>query len=468
MFDKSQLAGFLAALIMATLVPVSAHAQELSPVAQIESGTLKGASEGGVERFLGVPFAQPPVGPLRWRAPQPTPAWTGVRDAIDYGHDCMQTPFPSDAAPLGVTPAEDCLYLNVWKPAELTAPLPVMVWIYGGGFVNGGSSPSVYSGAPLASEGVVVVSFNYRVGRFGTFAHPQLTQADEDDGRLANYGFMDQIAALQWVQKNIAAFGGDPANVTIVGESAGGMSVHAMITSPLSAGLFQKAVIQSGGTGSIAGGDLASAEAVGLTFAAQHAIAPTDPSALAKLRALSAEDVTDGLNMMALFAPSAGPRTFSSPIVDGRVAVDVTDAYRRGAYHQVPLMIGATSDDIGGPDGVMIAGARTMTDLISRRSPVYYYRYDYVAESQRTSTTRGAGHATEIPFFFRTVDARYGAAATDRDKAASLVASTYLLNFVKVGDPNGGDLPVWRTATESERGRLDFTPGAGAEFHIER
>jgi para-nitrobenzyl esterase len=380
----------------------------------------------------------------------------------------MQTPFPSDAAPLGVTPAEDCLYLNVWKPAELTAPLPVMVWIYGGGFVNGGSSPSVYSGAALASEGVVVVSFNYRVGRFGTFAHPQLTQADEDDGRLANYGFMDQLAALQWVQKNIAAFGGDPANVTIVGESAGGMSVHAMITSPLSAGLFQKAVIQSGGTGSIEGGDLASAEAVGLTFAAQHAIAPTDPLALAKLRALSAEDVTDGLNMMALFAPSAAPRTFSSPIVDGRVAVDVADAYRRGAYHQVPLMIGATSDDIGGPDGVMIAGARTMTDLISRRSPVYYYRYDYVAESQRTPTTRGAGHATEIPFFFRTVDARYGAAATDRDKAASLVASTYLLNFVKVGDPNGGDLPVWRTATEAERGRLDFTPGGGAEFHVER
>ena len=467
MFPKSFLIG-AAALILAMPVPAPVLAQQSPPVVRVEAGQLRGVDARGVERFLGVPFAQPPVGPLRWRAPQPTPVWAGVRDAIDYGHDCMQTPFPSDAAPLGVTPAEDCLYLNVWKPAELTAPLPVMVWIYGGGFVNGGSSPSVYSGAALASEGVVVVSFNYRVGRFGTFAHPQLTQADEDDGRLANYGFMDQLAALQWVQKNIAAFGGDPANVTIVGESAGGMSVHAMITSPLSAGLFQKAVIQSGGTGSIEGGDLASAEAVGLTFAAQHAIAPTDPLALAKLRALSAEDVTDGLNMMALFAPSAAPRTFSSPIVDGRVAVDVADAYRRGAYHQVPLMIGATSDDIGGPDGVMIAGARTMTDLISRRSPVYYYRYDYVAESQRTPTTRGAGHATEIPFFFRTVDARYGAAATDRDKAASLVASTYLLNFVKVGDPNGGDLPVWRTATEPERGRLDFTPGGGAEIHVER
>ena len=467
MFPKVCLTG-AAALIMSLPYPALAFAQESLPVVRTEAGQVRGVGEHGVQRFLGIPFARPPVDELRWRAPQPTPAWAGVHDAIDYGHDCMQTPFPSDAAPLGVTPAEDCLYLNVWKPNDVTAPLPVMVWIYGGGFVNGGSSPAVYSGAALAADGVVVVSFNYRVGRFGTYAHPQLTLANEDDGRLANYGFMDQLAALEWVQKNIAAFGGDPSNVTLVGESAGGMSVHAMMTSPLSAGLFQKAVIQSGGTGSIAGGDLASAEATGLTFAAQHAIAPSDPKALEKLRALSADDVTDGLNMMALFAPNGGPRTFSSPIVDGRVAVDAADAYRRGVYHHVPIVIGATSDDIGGPDGVMIAGARTMTDLISRHSPVFYYRFDYVADSQRTPTTRGAAHATEIPFFFRTVDARYGSAATDRDQAASRVASTYLLNFVKAGNPNGNGLPEWRSVTETDRGRLDFTPEGGAEFETER
>ncbi len=176
-----------------------------------------------------------------WRAPQPAAAWTGVRDATGYAPDCMQVPFPSDAAPLGTKPAADCLYANVWKPVTAKGKLPVVVWIYGGGFVNGGASPPTYSGADLAKQGVVFVSFNYRVGRFGTFALPQLTRANADGGRLGNYGIMDQIAALQWVQRNAAAFGGDPANVTIIGESAGGMSVHMLNTSPLAKGLFHKA-----------------------------------------------------------------------------------------------------------------------------------------------------------------------------------------------------------------------------------
>src|SRR5487761_2336260 len=174
-----------------------------------DSGKLQGVTQGPVESFKGVPFAAPPVGELRWRAPQPVLPWTDVRQASAYSADCMQVPFPSDAAPLGTKPAEDCLYLNVWRPAgtKADAKLPVMFWIYGGGFVNGGSSPAVYDGSKFAEKGVILVSANYRLGRFSFFGFPALAKADAD-GMLGNYGFMDQIAALRWVQHNIAAFGG--------------------------------------------------------------------------------------------------------------------------------------------------------------------------------------------------------------------------------------------------------------------
>ena len=206
------------------------HAQ--SPmVVKISEGSVRGSLVDGVASWKGNPFAAPPVGRLRWRAPQPATPWTGVRDALDYQHDCMQLPFPSDAAPLGTTPSEDCLYLNVWKPAQTTGRLPVLVWIYGGGWVNGGASPATYSGANLAREGILVARFNYRIGRFGVFAHPQLTRESADNGLRINYGTLDQIAALKWLQKNVAAFGGDPDNVTVMGESAGGVSLHVLNTS---------------------------------------------------------------------------------------------------------------------------------------------------------------------------------------------------------------------------------------------
>jgi para-nitrobenzyl esterase len=230
----------LAVPAMFALVAVSLTAAQGKDQVTIDTGQLKGAVADGVVSFKGVPFAAPPVGDLRWRAPQPVKAWTGVRQATEFGADCMQKPFPGDAAPLGVTPAEDCLYVNLWLPQSGAAgKLPVMVWIYGGGFVNGGSSPAVYDGSPFAKRGVVFVSFNYRLGRFGFFAHPALTK-ENPQGPLGNYGYMDQIAALKWVQRNVAAFGGDPGNVTIFGESAGGGSVLALMTSPLAKGLFHK------------------------------------------------------------------------------------------------------------------------------------------------------------------------------------------------------------------------------------
>ena len=427
------------------------------PRVVVDTGTLRGTEAKGVVAFKGIPFAAPPVGALRWRAPQSPAHWSGVRDASRYGHDCMQEPFPSDAAPLGTAPAEDCLYANVWRPAGAARALPVMVWIYGGGFVNGGASPPTYAGDELARQGIMVVSFNYRLGRFGTFVHPQLTKADADHGLLANYGYMDQLAALKWVQRNIAAFGGDPDNVTIVGESAGGISVHALVTSPRATGLFRRAVIQSGGPIAMGDATLAAAQATSLAFARSQGITNDDPHALERLRALPPERVVAGLNLASMTPPPGTERNYSSPVVDGRIAVDAQSAYRTGRFARVPIMVGATSDDIGGPSGPMAVGARKVAGVLAAQGvPVYAYRFSYVASSVRTPATRGAAHATDIPFFFDTAAIKYGAATTDSDRAAARLASGYLVRFVKTGDPNEPDLPAWPRFTVRDRSMLDL------------
>ena len=445
------LAGFM-------MLTTAAHAAD--NIVEVEGGKLRGSESGGVSSWKGIPFAAPPVGAHRWRAPQPPAAWQGVRDATQYGHDCMQLPFPSDAAPLGTAPAEDCLYANVWRPTRVAKKLPVIFWIYGGGFVNGGASPPTYSGANLAKQGVLVFSANYRVGRFGTFAHPQLTRENADNGRLGNYGYMDQLAALEWVHRNISAFGGDPANVTLIGESAGGMSVHTLVVSPLARGLFHKAVVMSGGNGiHIGGADLAAIEKIGVEFAASKGIAADHPDALTRLRALSAEEVTSGLNLTALFAPE-GPRTFASPFVDGRIAVDIGDAYRSGKFARVPVMIGATSADMGGRTGFMIAGARSIAAAISSQGvPVYAYRFSYVAESLREP---GAQHASDIPFFFDTQAIKYGEKTTARDNAMGRIISTYLVNFARTGNPNGAGLTEWPRYSRAGDQIVDFTDSGRA------
>ncbi|WP_260923792.1 carboxylesterase/lipase family protein [Novosphingobium sp. 9] len=458
----------LTALTAFTLLPGAACAKVPSaPVVKVAEGSLKGTTADGVESWKGIPFAAPPVGPLRWRAPQPAATWQGVRDASAYAHDCMQEPFPGDAAPLGTPPAEDCLYANVWRPVAAKGKLPVVVWIYGGGFVNGGASPPTYTGARLAKQGVLFFSFNYRLGRFGTFAHPQLTKADPDHGLLANYGTMDQLAALRWVQRNIAAFGGDPANVTIMGESAGGFSVNTLVTSPMTKGLFQRAVVMSGGDGSTLGdATLSGAEQVGVNFASANGIAPDDPQALAKLRALSAEQVTDGLSMMQLFQPKPGPKTFSSPIVDGKLGVDVKAAYASGAYAHVPVMIGATGADMGGNTGFMIKGAHDIaSELASAGVPVYAYRFSYVAQNLDAP---GAGHATDIPFFFDTQDLRYGDKTTARDNAMGATISRYLVSFIKTGNPNPSGaatahLARWAAMAPGKSDIMTFEPDGTAK-----
>jgi para-nitrobenzyl esterase len=217
-------------------------------------------------------------------------------------------------------------------------------------------------------------------------------------------------------------------------------------------------VVQSGGPAALGDATLASAETIGLAFAQGKGIAADDPQALVKLRALSADAVTDGLNMMAMFRPAAGPRTFSSPIVDGRIAVDAPAAYRAGQFAKVPMMVGATSDDIGGRAGPMVGGARQIAGILAGQNvPTYYYRFSYVAGSARTPATKGAGHATEIPFFFGTEQIKYGAATTATDRAAARLASGYLANFVKRGDPNGPGLPKWGDHRAAGKPMLDLT-----------
>lgn len=486
--NKRKLASWVLCAMFGGAVSYTAYAGE---VTQINSGKIEGVEQGGVVAYKGIPFAQPPVGELRWRAPQPVKAWTGIFDASQYGPDCAQLPFPSDAAPLGTTPAEDCLVTNVWKPssAKADAKLPVMVWIYGGGFVNGGSSPEVYSGHKFAEQDIVTVSFNYRVGRFGFFAHPALS-AENKDPSLGNYGFMDQIAALQWVKENIAQFGGDPDQVTLVGESAGGFSIHSLLTSPMAKGLFNQAIIQSGGgrtgigqryidkTNALGQG---SAESVGVDFAKRFNIEGTDAEALAKLRALPAEEIVSGLNMATM-----GDPTYSGPMTDGKLVLDNPQVfYDQGQDLSMPLMVGTTDAEIGFPpqvktmqealamfgeanfarakqaftngkdvepqavaqalssDLLMVEPGRyVLRQAAKQGKQVYAYRFGYVADSFKQQWP-GAFHATDIPYAFNTVDAKYGETLTKADAAMGELTNQYWINFIKSGNPNGKGLPEW-------------------------
>ncbi len=496
---KAIMTGFAVSLTIA----LGAMAAGAPDRVTIESGQLRGAAAGDIVAFKGIPFAAPPVGDLRWRAPQPAKAWTGVLDAVNYGHDCMQKPFPSDAAPLGTAPAEDCLVLNVWRPAKPgPAKLPVMVWIYGGGFVNGGSSPEVYDGSAFARRGVVMVSFNYRVGRFGFFAHPALTAANEDGGLLGNYALLDQLAALKWVQRNIAAFGGDPANVTLVGESAGGSSVHDLMTMPMAKGLFAKAIVESGGGRNQfpprllhdqTPGAPPSAEAAGVAFAKSVGIEGEDAAALTALRALPAETIVSGLNMA---TPSRD--TYSGPMIDGKIlTAPVSTLYAEGkALPGVSMMVGAngmdgfafakTMDQVYAPVGadrraaaeaiydpansgdVRAVGAKIAADrmmgeparfvaktLSAQGHTVYEFRFSYVADSMRKEWA-GAPHASEIPFVFDTVKARYGAALTPKDEAVAQLTNAYWVAFAKSGNPNGDGRPVWPAFSATGDAILDI------------
>jgi para-nitrobenzyl esterase len=515
----------LAGLAMAMGVGTAALSQPAPPIVTIDSGQLQGVVADGVASFKGIPFAAPPVGELRWRPPQAAAKWTGVRQASEFGADCMQgrfgpPPAAAPGAPAPRVPSEDCLYLNVWRPDDQAArSLPVMVWIYGGGFTGGSSASPNTSGAGFAKQGVVLVAMNYRVGRFGFFAFPALSREHPDETK-GNYAYMDQIAALQWVKRNIAAFGGNPNNVTIFGFSAGGVSVHSMLASPMARGLFQKAIVESGGSrdsvltarpmraDGVDPNYPVSAETIGMTFAKSMGIEGIDQAALAKLRALSAEQVLRGAPAQ---PGTGGPPIETTPILDGKLITETAEtAYKAGHQPRVPLMLGSNSADTAGnrvrartkdelfarygqwsaeakaaydPDGTTELGtlisranddfgqaepARFAADAFATHgSPVYLYRFSYVQSSMREQLRAGAPHGGEIAYVFGTLSGGRGGAPTPEDLAVSRMAQSYWVNFAKTGDPNGAGLPTWPRHVAGEGQIFDFRPdgtaGAGPD-----
>ncbi|GAB4241909.1 MAG: carboxylesterase family protein [Elainellaceae cyanobacterium] len=493
------------AIAFSTLVAAQTPAQ----LVEIDAGTIAGSVSGDVLSFKGIPYAAPPVGNLRWRSPQPVEPWTGVRLATEYGDDCVQLPLPGDAAASGNTMSEDCLVLNVWRPAEVNPDqkLPVLVWIHGGGFLNGSAAAPIYDGTAFAQQGLVMVSFNYRLGRLGFFAHPALIAANE--GALGNYGLLDQLAALQWVQRNIAAFGGNPDQVTIMGESAGGISVMHHLISPEARGLFHQAIVLSGGGRNYLAllrnlrqgkPELPSAEESGLEFARSVGITATGAEALAALRALPAEQVNGDLSMAALLTK---PPTYAGgPIFDGEtISVMPETVLRQSEQANVPLLIGTTSADLPvifpplenpfsyfganaeqaietyNPDGTLppeavisaIAVDISMHEparfvakqMTAAGNPVWLYRFGYVAESLRPEQM-GAEHASELPYLFQTLAARYSEAVTESDRAMAQLFHTYIANFAESGNPNGEGLPAWAPYDPTKPDLMMFMLNASA------
>jgi para-nitrobenzyl esterase len=467
-------------------------AQTPMPV-RTQSGPVQGTSEDSLTVYRGIPFAAPPVGDLRWRAPQPAIAWTSIRTAGKFAPGCMQVPLVNASLGMGsIETNEDCLYLNVWTPAKSPSDrLAVMVWIYGGGFTNGATSLAAYNGANLAKKGVVVVSVSYRVGTFGFMAHPQLTA--EQKGHSGNYGLLDQIAGLEWVKRNIAAFGGDPARVTIFGESAGGISVSMLAASPLAKGLFHGAISESGGSfaperqGNEGGeymDSLGTAEKKGTAF-----LAKLGASSIADARKMSAADVLKG-------SPPGLAAVW--PIFDGRVLTgDQYMLYEAGHYNDTPVLIGTNSDEgalfvptataagyqstvrsgygpyadkilAAYPAGSDAEALRSSRDLLrdstfawptwtwarlqsqTGKGKVYVYYFTHRPPYPNTPFFKswGAAHGGEIAYVFGNFSDTVPAGPADRMVSDEM--ASYWVNFAKTGDPNGGGLPQWPVFTKAD------------------
>lgn len=418
---------------------LEAQSRAAAPRVTIQGGTLEGSVDSVTKMlvFRGIPYAAPPVDDLRWRAPRPAARWQGVRDAGRLGHNCMQTQVYGDIDPFAAGVSEDCLNLNVWTAGTRGATRPVLVWIHGGGFRAGFGGEARHDGAHLAQKGAVVVTINYRLGALGFLAHPALA-AESRRNASGNYGLLDQIEALRWVRRNIAQFGGDPSRVTIFGESAGGMSVGALIVSPLARGLFHGAILQSG-TGIGLGVERRdSAEAHGLKLAASLGVTGSGREAAAALRALKADTLAGAVG-----SSSGLP---IQPVLDGWVVPRPVDsALARGAVNLVPVIVGSNADE---SDEIFSAPARAFARLVTGRGArAYLYQFTRAGEDS-ASRRRGAYHSAEITFAFgipRPIQASAGRASYDATLANAM--SDYWVAFAISGDPNGSSraqrLPRW-------------------------
>ncbi len=453
---------------------------QLSDV-KTENGLVSGYKSGLISIFKGIPFAAPPVGDLRWKSPQPVKNWTGVLKCEKFSASPMQTnpvPFMMWTEEFITPPgnlSEDCLYLNVWTPAESAKEkLPVFVWIYGGGFSSGSAACAVYDGEEMAKKGIVFVSFNYRVGALGFMAHPSLTSESENKVS-GNYGLLDQIAALTWIKKNIEAFGGDPGKVTIAGQSAGSMSVCALVTSPLAKGLFRGAIAESGGILNNRLTKFSEAEKTGLAF-----MKKLNASDIAELRQKSPEDlIKAGMNF--------------GPVSDGYVLPsDIFGAYNSGKFNDVSMIAGWVSGDgslFGGsdtnpekykgqaiknygdksedylkifPGNTKDEAAASLKEVnlmqfaalpahlwaILSKSEAFIYEYTHVPVDKPDFPNYGAFHTSEVPFALHTLHL-WKRPWREVDYAVEKTMNGYWVNFVKEGNPNGKGLPEWPSYDKS-------------------
>jgi para-nitrobenzyl esterase len=474
------LAGPFAAAAFLLQTGIAAAQVGQFPFALTREEQVLGAVQAGVASFKGIPYASAPVGSLRWRAPRPAPESSTIRTAYEYGPPCPQ---PSLPAPGSYRASEDCLTLNVFKPFEFDDPLPVMVWIHGGSFVAGTAGDPLYDGSKLAQAGVIVVTLNYRLGAFGWLAHPALVEGASNGG-IANYGMMDQIAALRWVHENITAFGGDPNNVTLFGTSSGATSVALLMLCEQSRDLFQKAILES-----VPGRErvrsMETAESVGKKF---FEIVGHDGNG-SDLRAIDSEVLLAAEK--ALLAKSVlGSAQNFGPTRDGiLVNEDIASGFKAGRESRIPLIIGTNEDETSSgaePDfnaEPALAGdtigelsklypkasgnpaelaARLYTDrvftaparLVARShaatgSPTFRYRFSYVPEAQRPGSD--GGHGRELQFVFGAEGVPGAGVFTHSDRDVSNLLRAYWTNFAKTGDPNGSGLPVWERSSDRDR-----------------
>jgi para-nitrobenzyl esterase len=493
--NKRLIAIFLFAATVAIIRPAVSQIQ----TTRVTGGEVQGVVAEGISMFKGIPFAAPPVGDLRWQAPAPVQAWTGIKKAEAFGPACMQ---PANSQGNTAPVSENCLYLNVWTPAKNPGQkIPVIVWIYGGGFVGGSTSVPMYDGTGFAKKGVVLVSVAYRVGPFGFLAHPELSR--ESGKGSGAYGIADMIEGLKWVKANIARFGGDPSNVTIFGHSAGGAAVSMLAASPVAKGLFHRVICMSGGsftplqTPSQAGAgsgipSLKLAESRGEEFLKKLGAADIKAA-----RALSAEAVEKTLE--------SGTGGGFRPAADGHIVPsDLYSLYQAGRFNDTPVLLGNTSEEAAS----MVRGNVTTADFEKQIRSQYGAHadaflnafphstdaeaakatrgvrqsssgwntwtwarlqsqkgkgkaFEYLFDYHPGSTDVGSGHGSDVPYAFQTLGGRQGAPKPEDLKLSGMISS-YWVNFAKNGDPNGPDLPKWPAFAENDFKVMLFDAAPGA------
>lgn len=446
----------------------------MNTVITTKKGKIRGCVENGCLVFKGIPYAKPPVGDLRWKAPQETESWDGVCEAVRFSCKAVQgnqkvgfygKEFFANPA-YDVEMSEDCLYLNIWAPEQAadigtgaTAGLPVAFWIHGGAFTNGYGSEQEFDGAAYAERGVILVTINYRLNVYGFLAHPWLTE-ESGRGVSGNYGILDQIAALKWIYENIGAFGGDPDRITIFGQSAGAMSVQTLLSSELTGTMISKAILQSGGSygkGIPRDMTLQKAEEYGKKF-----VELTGAKDLAELRAMSVQELEKPLGQMMEEAYASGAGLFLIPNIDGYVLRqghnDIIDEKK---LKHIPYMLGSTKNDImvtkeelaAGEKGTLYEGcmafSRKTEELWGEPAYVYYFTRQMPGDGE------GAFHSSELWYMFGTVK-RCWRPLTEADVQLSERMLDYWTNFMKNADPSGDGLPAWKPCSEADPFVMEF------------